>query len=150
MRSTVTFKFSGTLAVTQLSGYIELKSIARYYLIILLQTAALALEAPIAGYGVAGFSWDIETTPCGSWMTFNGTAQEVAAQLSEVNPNWEQDFNFTSTSKNASKLNKRVPGAWNFRQIAKGDGKNVTSAVLKKEYSTWKAFREIQSRARSW
>jgi len=64
--------------------------------------AAQELKAPIQGYGVVDLSWDVEITPGGPRQIFNGTVQQVVAQLSKVNPNWEEDFKVSIASKKAS------------------------------------------------
>ncbi|KXG46519.1 uncharacterized protein PGRI_053750 [Penicillium griseofulvum] len=51
-----------------------------------------ALEAPIPGYGVEEFSWEVETKPGGDKVILNGTVQEIYAELLDINPKYDLDF----------------------------------------------------------
>lgn len=52
--------------------------------------------APFHGYTVVEPSWDLEVTPGGRHMNFTGTIQEAIAQIAGVNPDWMEQFNFTT------------------------------------------------------
>ncbi|KAE8135101.1 hypothetical protein BDV38DRAFT_294917 [Aspergillus pseudotamarii] len=53
---------------------------------------AQSVEAPIPGYGVQDFSWEVETTPGGEKVVLNGTIQEVYTELLKINPRYDGDF----------------------------------------------------------
>ncbi|OOF95837.1 hypothetical protein ASPCADRAFT_405538 [Aspergillus carbonarius ITEM 5010] len=79
----------------------------------LAQASTLGLEAPIPGYGVEEFTWEMETTPGGPTVLLNGT----------INPSNDGDFadRFTAaeaaagtetqsaTEDGAASLHKRMP-----------------------------------------
>ncbi|EAU32469.1 predicted protein [Aspergillus terreus NIH2624] len=50
------------------------------------------LEAPIPGYGVEEFTWEVETKPGGPTVALNGTVQDIYARLIEINPTYDRDF----------------------------------------------------------
>ncbi|KAH8879273.1 hypothetical protein GQ53DRAFT_854953 [Thozetella sp. PMI_491] len=56
-----------------------------------------ATTAPIPGYGVTDFTWEIETAPGGSKTNVTGTVQEIVANISAINPNWKNDFNLSES-----------------------------------------------------
>ncbi|KAF7717462.1 Uncharacterized protein PECH_000489 [Penicillium ucsense] len=49
-------------------------------------------EAPIAGYNIEEFSWEVESAPGSEKVVLNGTVQQIVAQLREINPNFDTDF----------------------------------------------------------
>ncbi|KAF6830434.1 hypothetical protein CPLU01_07360 [Colletotrichum plurivorum] len=49
-----------------------------------------ALEAPIPGYGVFIPRWEVPG-PGGKMLTLRGTVEEVAVQVRDVNPEWEDE-----------------------------------------------------------
>lgn len=53
----------------------------------LLHATAIPSEPPAPGYGVEQISWSIEISE-GQYLTLNGTAQEVATQAQQINPEW--------------------------------------------------------------
>ncbi|EFE37692.1 hypothetical protein TRV_07655 [Trichophyton verrucosum HKI 0517] len=55
----------------------------------LLGASAQAVEAPIKGYGVEPFSWEVKATANGPPLTLNGTVEEVHSQLLKINPNYD-------------------------------------------------------------
>ncbi|QDS75117.1 hypothetical protein FKW77_007416 [Venturia effusa] len=60
-------------------------------------TLALArIQAPRADYTTVEPSWSLEVTPGGPRMNVSGTIQEAIAKVVEVNPSWEEQFNFTT------------------------------------------------------
>ncbi|KAB8272197.1 hypothetical protein BDV30DRAFT_133364 [Aspergillus minisclerotigenes] len=75
---------------------------------------AQSVEAPIPGYGVQDFSWEVETTPGGEKVVLNGTIQEVYTELLKINPRFDGDFaeyaaknELARRDNSASSLNKR-------------------------------------------
>ncbi|KAI7778631.1 hypothetical protein LA080_001961 [Diaporthe eres] len=48
-----------------------------------------SLEAPLAGYGVVDFGWEVRTSPEGPLHHINGTIQDVVQYLKEVDPTYE-------------------------------------------------------------
>ncbi|PKS05390.1 hypothetical protein jhhlp_008765 [Lomentospora prolificans] len=68
------------------------------------------LTPGIEGYSIEDFTWEVPTTPGGSTTQVTGTVQDVVDKLDSLNPNWKDDFNFT-TSDTASSLVSRSDGA---------------------------------------
>ncbi|RAK78812.1 uncharacterized protein BO72DRAFT_457416 [Aspergillus fijiensis CBS 313.89] len=62
-----------------------LPTLAAFYL-------AHGLEAPLPGYGVEEFSWEMETSPGGPTVILSGTVQEIYAELIKINPTYDGDF----------------------------------------------------------
>ncbi|GAB1217292.1 hypothetical protein ATERTT37_006529 [Aspergillus terreus] len=56
------------------------------------------LEAPILGYGVEEFTWEVKTKPGGPTVALNGTVQDIYARLIEINPTYNRDFAARNTS----------------------------------------------------
>ncbi|KAL4733705.1 hypothetical protein BDV11DRAFT_175437 [Aspergillus similis] len=89
----------------------------------LVQASTLNLEAPIPGYGVEDFTWEMDTTPGGPTVLLNGTVQEIYAELLKINPSYDGDFADTlaaaqamaetetksETEAGAASLHKRLP-----------------------------------------
>jgi hypothetical protein len=68
--------------------------------------------APVAGYGVALFTWAIEVYPGGPVMEVNGPIQEAVAQVSSAYPEYEAAFNASRAALNSSSndvLNEPAP-----------------------------------------
>ncbi|KAH8881845.1 hypothetical protein GQ53DRAFT_754010 [Thozetella sp. PMI_491] len=74
----------------------------------ILISAGQAVTAPIPGYTVTDFTWEMEVFPGSPKENFTGTAEEVIAQLKTINPNWETDFNVSESVKQRSELEKRL------------------------------------------
>ncbi|KAK3386706.1 hypothetical protein B0H63DRAFT_447620 [Podospora didyma] len=83
-----------------------------------LSTPVLQARAPIPGYNVQDFSWDVETTPGGPTVVLNGTVEQVHKQLLKINPDYETHFNITNkrrhpealaASHGSSSFTKRAP-----------------------------------------
>ncbi|KGO38353.1 hypothetical protein PEX1_068910 [Penicillium expansum] len=72
------------------------------------------LEAPVLGYGVEEFSWEVETKPGGPKVILNGTVQEIYAELININPTYDLDFAampaqaIVDTNNETSHLHKRL------------------------------------------
>ncbi|KAG5981221.1 hypothetical protein E4U55_003180 [Claviceps digitariae] len=49
---------------------------------------ALAIEAPIPGYGVADLAWDINLNHGDAPLNLTGTIEQVQAQIKQLNPRW--------------------------------------------------------------
>ncbi|THC99343.1 hypothetical protein EYZ11_001155 [Aspergillus tanneri] len=60
------------------------------------------LEAPVPGYGVEEFTWEVETKPGGPTVALNGTIQEIYAELIEINPIYDLDFAARATEASIS------------------------------------------------
>ncbi|KAG6362428.1 hypothetical protein INS49_010658 [Diaporthe citri] len=52
-------------------------------------TQVQSLEAPLEGYEVAEFGWEVQSSPEGPLHHINGTIQDVVEYLKEVNPAYE-------------------------------------------------------------
>ncbi|KNG83767.1 hypothetical protein ANOM_008227 [Aspergillus nomiae NRRL 13137] len=57
----------------------------------LFSLGAQALEAPIEGYGVEDFEWEVESSP-GNKLRVRGTIEEVANHVRSINPNYKQEI----------------------------------------------------------
>ncbi|OAQ65385.1 hypothetical protein VFPPC_06491 [Pochonia chlamydosporia 170] len=66
------------------------------------------LSAPLPGYGVEDFQWELEVFP-GVVQNFTGTIEQVARQATQINPDWEEHMaNITaSTDVDVSHLERR-------------------------------------------
>ncbi|KAK4228548.1 hypothetical protein QBC38DRAFT_474674 [Podospora fimiseda] len=50
-------------------------------------------DSPIPeGFAVVDLEWVVETTPGGPNVTLTGTVQQIHEKLTEINPNWDEDF----------------------------------------------------------
>ncbi len=81
--------------------------------LISLAARALATEAPIPGYGVEEMTWEVEVLPGQPPVSFNGTVEQLVAQASEINPDWEAKYitaaNTAGADVESSSLSKRAP-----------------------------------------
>ncbi|KAH8898684.1 hypothetical protein GQ53DRAFT_777319 [Thozetella sp. PMI_491] len=53
---------------------------------------AVAIDAPIPGYGVEDLQWEVQAFPDGPKMNVTGTVEQVRAQLTKLNPNYGLEF----------------------------------------------------------
>lgn len=59
-------------------------------------------------YQVVDPQWTVETTPGGPNITVTGTIQDVAARLTEANPNCKRDFKIEQISASPENFEKRA------------------------------------------
>lgn len=64
------------------------------------QTLTSAIARPLEGYSIYTLTWNVQATPNGPHMLLNGSIDEVSAQLTKMNSNWEAEF-AAHTSNNA-------------------------------------------------
>lgn len=69
---------------------------------------AQAIEAPIPGYGIVDFTWEVETFPGGPKENITGTIQDVVTVLTSINPDWKSDFNFSDSLTKRLNNEKRL------------------------------------------
>ncbi|KAH7305452.1 hypothetical protein B0I35DRAFT_464726 [Stachybotrys elegans] len=48
--------------------------------------------APIPGYGVEDFQWEVQALPGGPFLNFTGTLEHVHDEVLQLNPNFDADF----------------------------------------------------------
>lgn len=59
------------------------------------------LEPPTEGYEVVVPEWEVEVTPGGPMVNLNGTVQEVHYQLTQLNPDWNEQYMTESETETA-------------------------------------------------
>jgi hypothetical protein len=72
---------------------------------------------------------DVETTPGGPDMTFNGKMQEVVAQLSTKHSSWEHEYASTTKDESSNELDNAAGPV----QFAEADGHCVPIPTLQRE-----------------
>lgn len=55
-------------------------------------TSAHHVESPLPGHTLLQQTWTVPITPGGPTVTLNGTVQQLFAQLTKLNPNYEAEF----------------------------------------------------------
>ncbi|KAI9036071.1 uncharacterized protein KD926_002447 [Aspergillus affinis] len=65
--------------------------------------SSTGIEAPVEGYGVEDFAWEVETTPGGDTVILNGTVEEVYTELLKINPMYDGDFAAVAETNDAEK-----------------------------------------------
>lgn len=88
------------------------------------------MKAPIESYSVFTPQWEVQVTPNGPSTILSGTVQQVHTQLVKLNPNWDKDFQFKTTSDETptkradfGDANPNCFGPWgaaNLRRIREG------------------------------
>ncbi|KAE8133638.1 hypothetical protein BDV38DRAFT_274208 [Aspergillus pseudotamarii] len=68
-----------------------------------LSLGAQALEAPIEGYGVEDFEWEVEYSP-GNKLRLRGTVEEVTNHVRSLNPNYKGSELQTETRNDTDAL----------------------------------------------
>ncbi|KAK1245541.1 hypothetical protein MKX08_005170 [Trichoderma sp. CBMAI-0020] len=94
---------------------------------------ALVARAPLPGYGVEDFTWEVQAYPDGPLMNLTGSIDDVHAQLVQINPNYERDFPLVTaieersdtTSLSEKALDKRFgpvcgPGGHGWKEAQQG------------------------------
>ncbi|OBT67706.1 hypothetical protein VE03_03483 [Pseudogymnoascus sp. 23342-1-I1] len=91
-----------------------------------LASQGLCLATPLAGRNFVIPSWEVEVTPGGEKAVLDGTVQEVHAQLLQLNPRWNEDFDFQpSAPPTSANLNKRTLFDGSMRHDCFGDDRQA-------------------------
>ncbi|KAL7908091.1 hypothetical protein GGI35DRAFT_486226 [Trichoderma velutinum] len=69
---------------------------------------ATSLDAPIPGYGVEEFQWEVQAFVDGPKMNISGTIEQVYSKLLKLNPDWDEHFmNATNVNNQPTDDEKR-------------------------------------------
>ncbi|GAB1190956.1 hypothetical protein APSETT444_000124 [Aspergillus pseudonomiae] len=71
------------------------------------QVYGAATGSPFEKLPITAPTWEVEVTPGGDRVTLSGTAQEVHAQLLQLNPNYDSDFPAKHSEEESSSVMKR-------------------------------------------
>ncbi|KAK3987466.1 hypothetical protein QBC44DRAFT_371978 [Cladorrhinum sp. PSN332] len=95
-------------------------------------TATNSNDAPVAGFEVAPMEWSVQPTPGkGAFVNVTGTIEEVVAEMTKTNPNFEQDI------RDVYKKNKTNIEA-EYQTLSaefRAKASNSTSTALDKRYT---------------